>query len=163
MPLKMTPSGGGRNPYEGFAYVQRVDGVESGVYHYSAIENTLGLLTQSPAARLSEVFAGQHWIDEVNFAILLVADFTRTMWKYPHPNAYRVVLMEAGHIGQNIALAAAEHHLSATPTGAVNDTAACRLLGLDWVKQSLVYAMCVGKPRPDAFELRHRVAHTAAR
>ena len=155
VPLKMTPSGGGRNPYEGFVYAQHVAGLDFGLYHYSAIDHTLGLLTKTPVVTTSQLFAGQQWTEGAAFAILLVANFVRTMWKYPHPNAYRVVLMEAGHIGQNVALAAAEHRLSATPTGAINDTAAQGLLGLDWVRQSLVYAVIVGKAQPDAFELEN--------
>lgn len=155
VPLKMTPSGGGRNPYEGFVYVQRVADLDVGLYHYSAIDHTLGLLTKSPVVTTSQLLAGQHWTEGAGFAILLVANFGRTMWKYPHPNAYRVVLMEAGHIGQNVALAAAGHGLSATPTAAVTDTAAQGLLGLDWVRQSLVYAILVGKAQPDAFELEN--------
>ena len=153
--LKMTPSGGARNPYEGFVYARRVADLDFGLYHYSAIDHTLGLLTKTPVVTTSQLFAGQHWTEGAAFAILLVANFGRTMWKYPHPNAYRVVLMEAGHIGQNVALAAAEHGLSATPTAAINDTAAQALLGLDWVRQSLVYAILVGKPQPDAFELEN--------
>ena len=155
VPLKMTPSGGGRNPYEGFVFVQHVAGLDAGVYHYSAIDHTLGLMTRTPGATPAQLFAGQQWIEGAGFTILLVANFGRTMWKYPHPNAYRVVLMEAGHIGQNVALAAAGHGLSATPTAAVNDTVAQGLLGLDWVKQSLVYALVVGKAHPNAFELEN--------
>jgi len=105
------------------------------------------------------LFAGQDWTENAAFGILLVANFGRTMWKYPHPTAYRVVLIEAGHIGQNVALAAARHRLSATPTGAVNDTAAQHLLGLDWVQQSLVYAVFVGKAASTAFELENFVPH----
>ena len=157
VPLKMTPSGGGRNPYEAFVIVRDVTGLDSGLYHYSAIDHTLGLVAASPAATPSQVFAGQGWTDKAAFGVLLVANFARTMWKYPHPNAYRVVLVEAGHIGQNIALAAAAHGLSATPTGAVDDAAAQALLGLDWVRQSLVYAMFVGLGDPQAHEVQASV------
>ena len=159
VPLKMTPSGGGRNPYEGYVYARRVDGLAPGVYHYSGIDHTLGLLTNAPAFTSTQLFAGQDWTEGAAFAILLVANFGRTMWKYPHPNAYRVVLIEAGHIGQNVALAAADQGLSATPTGAINDTAAQRLLGLDWIRQSLVYAVFVGKAAPGAFECENFTPH----
>ena len=157
VPLKVTPSGGGRNPYEAFVIVRDVMGLDPGLYHYSAIDHTLGLVAASPAATPSQVFAGQDWTNQAAFGVLLVANFARTMWKYPHPNAYRVVLVEAGHIGQNIALAAAAHGLSATPTGAVDDAAAQTLLGLDWVRQSLVYAMFVGHADPHAYEVQASV------
>lgn len=157
VPLKMTPSGGGRNPYEAFVLVKHVTGLDPGLYHYSAIDHTLGVVTASPIVAPSQVFAGQGWTEDAAFAVLLVAHFARTMWKYPHPNAYRVVLIEAGHIGQNIALAAAARGLSATPTGAVDDHAAQALLGLDPIRQSLVYALFVGHADPEAYEIRASV------
>ena len=39
------------------------------------------------------------------------------MWKYDDPNAYRVVLIEAGHIGQNIMLAATQQRAVGLPDG----------------------------------------------
>ena len=159
LPLKMTPSGGARNPYEGFVYVSRVENLAPGIYHYSALDHSLGLVTDSPAAKPSQLFAQQPWTDEAAFGILLVANFKRMAWKYPHPNAYRVVLMEAGHIAQNITLVAAEHSLASTPTGATFDSVAESLLGLDKVNQALVYAVFVGGESPDAFEIRNFSAH----
>jgi len=159
LPLKMTPSGGGRNPYEAYVYALNVRDLQFGVYHYSAIENSLGLLTRQPAVTATQLLAGQYWADDAAAVILLVANFERTMWKYPNPTAYRVVLIESGHIAQNIALAAANNHLTATPTAAVNDTAASVLLGVDWIQQALVLAVLIGKAHPDAAEVQNFVPH----
>lgn len=159
VPLKMTPSGGGRNPYEGYVLAKNVEGLESGIYHYSAVDNTLGLLTENSPVTTTEVFAQQDWTEGAGLAVFLVANFGRTMWKYPHPNAYRVILMEAGHIGQNILLMAAEHGLCGTPTAAVSDSVARGLLGLNRVQQSLVYGLFIGHPHPDAFESENFMPH----
>lgn len=161
LPLKMTPSGGARNPYEGYVYVNKVAELKPGLYHYSALDHSIGLVTDTPGATPSQLFAQQPWTDEAAFGILLVANFERMGWKYPHPNAYRVVLMEAGHIGQNIMLAAADHGLASTPTGAVVDSIAQAMLGLNKVRQALVYSVFVGVGSPDAFELENLVAHPA--
>jgi SagB-type dehydrogenase family enzyme len=159
LPLKMTPSGGARNPYEAYVYAQKVEGLAGGVYHYSALENSLGLVTSQPPVTATHLLAGQYWADHAAAIILLVANFERTMWKYQDATAYRVVLIEAGHIGQNIALAAASHDLTSTPTAALNDTAAAALLGLNWVRQSLVLAILLGKPHPEAMERQGFVPH----
>ena len=159
VPLKMAPSGGARNPYEAYVYVKNVEGLDFGLYHYSALDNSLGLMTGTPAVSTGQLFAEQDWTEGAAFGVLLVANFGRTMWKYPHPNAYRVILMEAGHIGQNIILAAVEHGLCATPTGAVNDSSARALLGLNRIKQSLVYSVFVGHEHPDAFETHNFIPH----
>jgi len=159
VPLKMSPSGGGRNPFEAYVYVRNVTGLDPGLYHYSALDNSLGLMTDRPAVTTTQLFAGQEWTESAAFAILLVANFERPMWKYPHPNAYRVVLMEAGHIAQNISLVAAENSLCATPTAAVSDSAANDLLGLNRVRQALIHSVFIGHPHPEASERKSFKAH----
>jgi SagB-type dehydrogenase family enzyme len=163
LPLKMTPSGGARNPYEAYVYVNNVMDLAPGIYHYSAVDNTLGLLTLTPPVTPAQLLIGQYWADEAGAVILLVANFERTMWKYPHATAYRVLLIEAGNVSQNISLAAADHDLSTTPTAAFSDTAAHALLQLDWIKQALVLAVLVGKPKPDAFETQNFIPNDRAK
>src|SRR6185503_806832 len=41
LPLKMTPSGGARNPFEAFVWARDVHGVLPGIYHYSALDHSL--------------------------------------------------------------------------------------------------------------------------
>ncbi|MGH9278369.1 MAG: SagB/ThcOx family dehydrogenase [Acidimicrobiales bacterium] len=151
LPLKMAPSGGGRNPYEAYVYAQRVDGLPAGIYHYSAVEHSLAVVREPPLPPPRLLFGGQEWTDGAAAIILLVAHFQRTMWKYPHPSAYRVVLIEAGHIGQNIALAAATHDLAAIPVAALNDTLDSEVLGIDFVNDSVVCGLILGsRPEPGA-------------
>jgi SagB-type dehydrogenase family enzyme len=163
LPLKMAPSGGARNPYEAYVYVQNVKDLPPGLYHYSAAENSLGLVTSAPSVTLIGLLAGQEWAVGCAAGILLVANFNRTMWKYPNATAYRIVLIEAGHIAQNIALAAAVHGLNTTPTAALSDAHANRLLGLNQIQQALVYVVVLGKGNPDAFEYRNLKRHIPAR
>ena len=119
LPLSMTPSGGARNPYEAYVYARSVDGLDLGFYHYSALDHTLARLGTNELPLPSTLLNGQDWADEMPCVIILVAQLERTMWKYDDANAYRVVLIEAGHIGQNVMLAATQHGLSACPTAAL--------------------------------------------
>jgi SagB-type dehydrogenase family enzyme len=146
LPLKMTPSGGARNPFEAYVWVGRVEGAPPGFYHYSAVDGTLGLVAEPPLPRPSELLCGQDWWDGAGAVVFLVANFRRTMWKYPHPMAYRAVLIEAGHIGQNVMIAATYHGLTAGPTALLRDSLIEGLLGLDRVMQSVVYALVLGVP-----------------
>ena len=77
-------------------------------------------------------------------AVLLVASFERTSWKYGHPTGLRALFLEAGHIAQNLLLAATSHGLAATPTAALSDRAIETLLGLDRVRQGAIHAVVVG-------------------
>lgn len=145
LPLGMTPSGGARNPYEAYVLARRVDGLRPGIYHYSAVDHDLGLMS-GDLPRFSELIGGQDWADEMPCLILLVADLRRTMWKYEDPNAYRVVLIEAGHIGQNVMLAATQHGLTACPTAALCQQPIRDLLGLKRITDAPIYAMTLGVP-----------------
>ena len=120
LPLSMTPSGGARNPYEAYVYARSVEGLEPGFYHYAAIDHTLARVDTDALPLPSELLGGQPWTDAMPCILLLYARFERTMWKYDDANAYRVVLIEAGHIGQNVMLAATRRGLSACPTAALN-------------------------------------------
>jgi SagB-type dehydrogenase family enzyme len=146
LPLKMTPSGGGRNPYEAFVCVRNVTGLAAGTYHYSALERTLGVVQAKPAPPFPALLAGQDWTANAAAVIFLVANFERTMWKYQDPHAYRVVLMEAGHIAQNVMLAATKHGLVANPSGAFARSLLEETLGIGGVTQCVVYSLILGVP-----------------
>jgi SagB-type dehydrogenase family enzyme len=150
LPLKMTPSGGARNPFEAFVWVRDVEGLEPGVYHYSAIDHSLEKTRQSPNASPMDMLKGQDWADDMPAIIFLVAVLRRTMWKYNDPNAYRVVLIEAGHIAQNIMLACANNNLTACPTAALSHSQVSDMLALTDITQTPIYALLVGKPGENA-------------
>ena len=78
--------------------------------------------------------------------VFLVAFLERTMWKYSDSNAYRVVLIEAGHIGQNIMLEATQRGLTASPTAALSHSTIRRLLGLERLTQAPLYALTLSFP-----------------
>lgn len=146
LPLSMTPSGGARNPYEGYVYVREVEGLEPGFYHYSAMEHSLGMIKHGAINDPAGLVGDQPWVSTMSAIVFLCADFSRTMWKYQDNNAYRVVLIEAGHIGQNIMLAATEHGLTACPSAALAHERIAGHLQLDHDLQAPVYALMIGKP-----------------
>ncbi|MBE7184593.1 MAG: SagB/ThcOx family dehydrogenase [Methylobacterium mesophilicum] len=146
LPLKLTPSGGARNPYEAYVFAYRVEGLEPGIYHYSASEHTLGRIPSDALPAAGAVIGGQDWADGMACSVVLCAHFERTMWKYDDPNAYRVVLIEAGHIGQNIMLAATRHGLTACPSAALSHEVIRSAIGLEGVTVSPVYALALGVP-----------------
>lgn len=146
LPLKMTPSGGARNPYEAYVYARAVDGLAPGFYHYSAIDHTLGLVRDDRLPEPAALVGGQLWANEMPCVIFLCADFGRTMWKYDDANAYRVVLIEAGHIGQNIMLAATANGLTACPTAALSHAIIEEHLGMSGLTRAPVYALTLCVP-----------------
>jgi SagB-type dehydrogenase family enzyme len=147
LPLAMTPSGGARNPFEAYVYARNVAGLAPGVYHYSALDHDLapaGAATAHP--QISALLGGQEWADDMACVIFLCAHLERTMWKYADGNAYRVVLIEAGHIGQNIMLAATSAGLSACPTAALSHSVIAELVGLEGMLSAPIYALTLSVP-----------------
>jgi SagB-type dehydrogenase family enzyme len=73
----------------------------------------------------------------------LSAVFQRTRWRY-RERTYRYITLEAGHIGQNLYLAAASLGLGACAVGAFLDDDLNELLGLDGRKEAVLYVISVG-------------------
>lgn len=155
LPLSTKPSGGARNAYEAYVIVNRGVGIQPGAYHYSALQNSLERIDlENQNICLASCLAQQTWATDMASAIILVANFDRLMWKYDDPNAYRVACIEAGHIGQNIMLAATAVGLCACPTAALSHTLLSQVLKLDSVVQSPVYALTLDRSLPYADQFR---------
>jgi SagB-type dehydrogenase family enzyme len=148
LPLKMTPSGGARNPFEAFVWARNVDGLKPGLYHYSALDHTLGSLPVQTNQTPGKLLANQDWTDNMPAIVFLIAEISRTTWKYNDPNAYRVVMIEAGHIAQNMMLTCTDNGLTACPTAALCHSQISKLLGLKNLTQAPIYALTIGRPKP---------------
>jgi SagB-type dehydrogenase family enzyme len=146
LPIAMTPSGGARNPFELHVYARNVTGLKPGFYHYSALTHDLGLV-RAGDVDVPEMLGGQKWPAKAAAIVFLVAYFPRTMWKYHLPMAYRIVMMEAGFISQNIALAATAYGLSAVPSGAIKESVIEGYLGTPPLEAAVVFTMSIGKSK----------------
>jgi SagB-type dehydrogenase family enzyme len=144
--LRAAPSAGALYPIETYVVVGAVRGIEPGVYHYGPERHELDVikvgdfgpevaraaLDQRMAARASVVFA---W----------TAVFERSKWKYKQ-RAYRYVYLDAGHIAQNVALAAVALGLGSCQIAALYDDEANGLLEVDGSDESTLYMTAVGRP-----------------
>ncbi|HSS06955.1 MAG TPA: putative peptide maturation dehydrogenase, partial [Rhodanobacteraceae bacterium] len=150
---KSNPSGGGLHPLEAYVLARRVDGVATGLYHYHAGTHALEPIAALSEAEASEhahrFVAGQQYLADAPVLIALVARFARSFWKYRrHPKAYRAIVLEAGHVAQNLYLAATELGLGAFVTAAINEVAIERAFGLDALDESPL-AVCGFGTRAD--------------
>ena len=150
LPLSMTPSGGARNPFEAYVILNRGAELAPGIYHYSGAEHSLQKLETAMPEQLHQFLANQEWTSDMAAVIVLVAVLERTMWKYSDANAYRVVLIEAGHIAQNIMVAATDLGLCACPTAALAHGPLSQVLGLEALTHTPIYALTLEKPLPYA-------------
>jgi SagB-type dehydrogenase family enzyme len=145
--LKTSPSGGSRHPIEAYLVALRVKGLARGIYHYAAGAHRLELLRRGAAkSRIVRYLNGQDYFGNAAAVVLMTAVFARTQWKYPGSRAYRVVLIDAGHLCQTFCLAATWLGLAPFCTMALSDRAVEKDLGIDGVRESAIYAAGVGVP-----------------
>jgi SagB-type dehydrogenase family enzyme len=143
--MKTSPSGGSLHPIEAYVLVQRVEGLKKGIYHYNAERHELEWLRKGIAQRTLERNLGnQWWFANGAFLVLMTAVFGRTQWKYGFPRAYRTILLEAGHLCQTFCLTATWLGLAPFSTIAQTDTNWEKWLGIDGVKESIIYVAGAG-------------------
>jgi len=143
--FRAAPSAGALYPIELYPVVHDVAGLEPGIYHYAVQEHGLESLRQGDfRAAVTQAGLGQGFLGQANVCFVLSAIFQRTRWRY-RERTYRYVLLEAGHIGQNIYLAATSMGLGACAVGAFLDDDLNDLLELDGREEAVVYLLAVGK------------------
>lgn len=147
LPLKTSPSAGARHPIEVYLLALRVKGLDRGLYHYDARVHALARISSGASARKARAYcADQPYAAGAAALFIMTAVFARTMWKYRHPRAYRVILLDAGHLGQTFCLTATRLGLAALSTAALNDTLIERDLGIDGISESVIYVTACGMP-----------------
>jgi SagB-type dehydrogenase family enzyme len=147
LPQKTSPSGGARHPVEVYLVALRVKGLAKGIYHYQAKDNFLTKLPGKASPRLAAAYcADQPYFGEAAALFIMTAVFARTMWKYGRARAYRVVLLETGHLGQTFCLTATRLGLAPFTTAALKDSLIEKDLGIDGITESVMYVAGVGVP-----------------
>ncbi len=142
--LRAAPSAGALYPIELYAVAHNIAGLEPGIYHYAVPAHELELVRQGDQrAAVTKAGLGQGHLGQANVCIVLSAIFQRLRWKY-HERTYRYALLEAGHIGQNLYLAATSMGLGACAVGAFLDDDLNGLLGLDGEEEAALLVITGG-------------------
>ena len=144
---RAVPSGGGLYPLELSVVARSVDGLPAGVYHYVPLADGLEQVRDGavPAPLVSYLFMGQPWAAEAAVVLVLSAVCGRSLVKYGD-RGYRYLLLEAGHVAQNIVLAATGLDLGAVNLGGFFDDELSRLLRLDLESEIVLYGAAIGRP-----------------
>lgn len=142
--FRTAPSAGGLFPVETYLAVHLVEGVAAGIWHLNIPDFVLELLAvgdfryELAAASLSQSFMAQAGVDFIWTGIL-----NRAQWKY-RERAIRYLFLDAGHICQNLMLAATALGLGCCPVGAFFDDEVERLIGVDGEEEVALYLAAVG-------------------
>ncbi|MGY5875436.1 MAG: SagB/ThcOx family dehydrogenase [Candidatus Thorarchaeota archaeon] len=144
--LRPAPSAGALYPIETYLCINRVSGVNPGLYHYNVAEHELELLEEGDFS--SPVGAGtdQQVVTKAAVVFIWSAIVQRSKWKYLQ-RSYRYIFLDAGHIAQNLALAAESLELGSCQIGFFYDKELNDILDLDGSEESVIYLSAVGTPR----------------
>jgi SagB-type dehydrogenase family enzyme len=148
LPARTAPSAGGLYPIETYLVAHRVEGLETGVYHYAVLDHALeqveaapalDLRRRSAAAALDQPIAGL-----CDGLVVWSAVMPRTLWKYGQ-RGHRYVYIDVGHIAENLALAAAALDLESCHIAAIYDDEADALIGVGAPGEPVLYMTTLGR------------------
>lgn len=146
--LRTVPSGGARHPLETYIFVQRVDGLEPGLYHYLPLDHKLELVKDAASFEGdSEQMLNEALLDH-NFGAAVTFIWTAFPYRSERAyafEAYRLILLDAGHVCQNLYLACEAIGAGTCAVGAYDQEKSDRLLNVDGREEFVVYAAPVGK------------------
>lgn len=148
--LRTVPSAGARHPFETLLLVNRIQGLPCGLYRFLAVPHRLAPLPApvDVADRAAAAALGQEMVKESAATFIWIAVAERTTWRYGE-RGYRYLHLDAGHVAQNLYLAAESVGAGACAIAAFSDNEMNALLELDGERQFVIYLAAVGKrPRP---------------
>jgi SagB-type dehydrogenase family enzyme len=145
--LKTSPSGGARHAVEAYPIVLAVDDVPPGIYHYSVRQHGLTTISEGGySEELLEICANQSWVQQAAAAIVLTGVIERSAWKYRQAHAYRVLLLDVGHLGQTFQLVCTALGLGPFTSAALHSAPVTALLGIDGMGEVPLCVLAVGQP-----------------
>jgi SagB-type dehydrogenase family enzyme len=143
--FRTAPSAGALYPIETYVGAQRVEGLEPGIYHYNVPDHALEQLRLGDLRmQTARAALDQRMVLHADVVFFWTAVFERSKWKYKQ-RAYRYIYLDAGHIAQNVALAAEALGLGSCQIAALYDDEVNALLDVDGERESIVYMTLVGR------------------
>jgi SagB-type dehydrogenase family enzyme len=146
--FRTVPSAGARHAFETYPCVTRVDGIEPGIYRYLPLSHELVALNAPPGlpGLLANGCYGQGFVAAAAATLVWTALPYRMEWRYGLA-AHKVILLDAGHVAQNLYLAVEAIGAGTCAIAAYDQEAMDGLLGVDGLDEHVIYLAPVGKFR----------------
>jgi len=145
--FRTAPSAGALYPIETYLVVNNVDDIPQGVYHYSIKLHALEEMQTGDFSRsVTSAAMGQRICSQAAVVFIWTAIFERSKWRY-QDRGYRYIYLDAGHIAENLALAATSLGLGTCQVGALFDDEVNDIIGVDGIEESTIYMTVAGWPQ----------------
>jgi SagB-type dehydrogenase family enzyme len=143
--FRTAPSAGALYPVETYLSIHDVSGIQQGVYHFDVSDFVLEELKLGNFSEgLSRAALDQAMVAKSPVVFIWTAVVFRSMWKYRN-RCLRYIFMDAGHIAQNLQLAATALNLGCCPIGALYDHEVNDIISVDGEEETTIYLATVGK------------------
>jgi SagB-type dehydrogenase family enzyme len=142
-PRRLVPSGGALYPLEVYVLALDVAGVAPVAAHYDPFRHRVELLRPLERADVAAAVVDATVVSHAAAVVVVTGMFWRSRFKYG-VRGYRFALLEAGHVVQNLVLAAAALRVAALPLGGFYDRRVDALVGADGLDEAAVYAVVLG-------------------
>jgi SagB-type dehydrogenase family enzyme len=147
--FRAAPSAGALYPLETYVAVKNVEGVEPGLYRYVPEGHRLDLIGKGDFSNLlTRAGLRQRIIRDAALVFVWTAVPARSIQKYGE-RALRYIFTDAGHIAENLYLAATALGLGCCAVGAFSDSEANKALQVDGQEETAVYMSTIGKRGSD--------------
>jgi len=154
---------GARYHLEEYFITGDLEGLEAGIYHYSAQDHSLRQVRKGDFRRvLMEATGGEPSVAEAPVILAMTSTFWRNAWRYKG-RAYRHAFWDAGTTMTNVLAVAASLELPAKVIFGFADAAVNALLGVDGDREATLLLATIGRGGDPAAEappvtaLNHRV------
>ncbi len=143
--FRTAPSAGALYPVETYLSIHNVSDVQQGIYHFNVLEFALEEISQGDfSAPLARAAFDQAMVAGGAVLFIWTAVILRSMWKYRN-RCMRYIFMDAGHIAQNMQLAATALGLGCCPIGAFYDQEIDDVIRVDGEEETSIYLASAGK------------------
>lgn len=148
--LKTVPCSGATHTFETYLFIINVAGLEKGIYRYLPIEHALmfQLSLVDMDKRLDEISLDQPFVPHFTEKSAVTFVWSTTPYRSEYKfdvSAHKKILIDVGHICQNLYLAGESLNLGVCAIGIYDQEKVDKLLQLDGEEEFVVYLAAVGK------------------
>jgi SagB-type dehydrogenase family enzyme len=141
---RFVPSAGALYPLEIYVLASSVVGLDSGSYRYDVVKHALVPMQPGVSAdKACSAFVQRKEASAASAIVVVSSVFERVVFKYGD-RGYRYCLIEAGHVGQNIAIIASDIGVNCLNACGFYDEILDASFGFDGIYQSSIYAAILG-------------------
>lgn len=144
--LRPVPSGGARHPFETYLAISHVVGLNEGIYRYLPLSHELLFLhgEEALAEKITKATLGQKFVSNGAVTFIWSCIPYRGEWRY-HVGAHKTMLLDAGHLCQNLYLACGAIDAGTCAIAAYDQKLIDELIRINGDDEFVVYLAPVGK------------------